>query len=274
MDRRGNVCLLRLPVLILVSMPAAVMLSELLLGLLGPEPDKELIRETGEWTLRLLLVSLAVTPFSVCTDTPKLVYVRRLIGVATCCYAVAHLAQYVIYNNFHLWKVTKEIGLRFYLTIGFVALLGLVALAWTSTEYWTKRLGKRWKQLHRLVYPITALALLHFFIQSKADVSEPVLVSGLFVWLMTWRALPQRSRGHWATPFLLIPVAGLGAALVEFVWCLSATSFPALRVLQANLDLDFGPRPAVWAAIVALGVACFMATLRHGGEWVGRLRQA
>lgn len=274
MDRRGHVCPLRLPVLILVSMPAAIMLGELLLGLLGPEPDKELIRETGKWTLRLLLVSLAVTPFSVCADTPKLVYVRRLIGVATSCYAIAHLAQYVIHNNFYLLKVATEIVLRFYLTIGFVALLGLVALAWTSTDYWSKRLGKRWKQLHRLVYPVTLLALLHFFIQSKADVSEPVLVSGLFIWLMTWRALPQRLRGHWATPFLLVPAAGIGAAAAEFLWCVTATSFPALRVLQANLDLDFGPRPAVWAAIVALGLALFMATVRHGGDWMGRLRQA
>jgi len=121
---------------------------------------------------------------------------------------------------------------------------------------------------------VTLLALLHFFIQSKADVSEPVLVSGLFIWLMTWRALPQRLRGHWATPFLLVPAAGLGAAAVEFVWCVTATNFPALRVLQANLDLDFGPRPAVWAAIAAFGLALFMAAVRHGGDWLARLRPA
>lgn len=274
MDRRGNVCMLRLPVLILVSIPAAVLVSQWLFGLLGPEPDKELMKQTGLWTLRMLLVSLAVTPFSVCSDTPKLVYVRRLIGVATCCYAVAHLAQYVIYNNFHFWKVTKEIGLRFYLTIGFVALLGLVALAWTSTDYWSKRLGKRWKQLHRLIYPIAVLAILHFFIQSKADVSEPVLVAGLFAWLMAWRALPSELRGQWWTPFLLIPVAGLGAALVEFLWCVSATNFPALRVLEANLDLSFGPRPAVWAAIAAFALAVVTVAVRYSDQILARFRLA
>lgn len=274
MNKRGGVCPLRLPTLFLVMVPAAILAVQWRFGLLGPEPDKALMREIGEWTLRLLLMTLAVTPLSVLADTPKVIYVRRLMGVATCCYGVAHLLYYIVYNNFDLPKVATEIALRFYLTIGFVALVGMLVLAWTSNDPWVRRLGKNWKRLHRLIYPITALAVLHFFIQAKADVSEPVFISGLFAWLLTYRALPDTWQRHWAMPLLLVPVAGLGAALFEYLWYALATNFPAGQVLAANLDLSFGPRPAVWSAIAAAALATFSIALRHGGTVIGRLRQA
>lgn len=274
LNRKGEVCEYRSVVFALLLLPALFLAWEWWSGALGPEPLKAAMRDMGEWTLRLVLITLLVTPLRTICDWPTVAYLRRLIGVGTACYAVAHLMLYVVHQNFHLWRVVKEIALRPYLTIGFIALAGLVALAWTSTDGWSKRLGKNWKKLHKLIYPVAALGILHFFIQSKADVSEPVFVSGLFIWLLTFRLLPERWQGHWATPFALIPAAGIGAAFFEFLWCLFATNFPAFLVLEANLDLDFGPRPAVWSAIAALILAVVASTMRFGPEAIARLRQA
>ena len=152
--------------------------------------------------------------------------VRRNVGVAAACYAVAHLSLYVVDQNFKLLTVVSEIALRFYLTIGFVALLVLLALAGTSTDGWVKRLGGNWKRLHRLAYPVGAVALLHFYIQSKLNVSEPVFVSGLFVWLMAWRVVPEgwrrrqdiglyRRAVQWSCGGIR---AGNGGAGVRVVW--------------------------------------------------------
>ena len=94
-------------------------------------------------------------------------------------------------HNYRLGFAASEIALRFYLTIGFTVLLGLVVLGVTSTDGWARRLGRRWKRLHRVIYVLGAIALLHYFIQSKSNVSEPAFFSGLFVWLLLWRALPM-----------------------------------------------------------------------------------
>ncbi len=93
--------------------------------------------------------------------------------------------------------VASEIALRFYLTIGFIAWLGLAALAATSTDAMIRRLGPRWKTLHSLVYGIAAIALLHFMIQAKADVSEPVMMTGFFLILMLFRVLVKRGAPAW-----------------------------------------------------------------------------
>ena len=122
---------------------------------------------------------------------PKLVAIRRMVGVAAFAYACAHLFLYVVDQHFALLHVASEIALRFYLTIGFVTWLGLAALAATSTDAMIRRLGPRWKTLHSLVYGIAVLALLHFMIQAKADVSEPVMMTGFFIILMLFRVLAE-----------------------------------------------------------------------------------
>ena len=231
-------------------------------GMLGPEPVKEAIHGTGLWAVRFLLASLAITPLRWLSDLPQLPYLRRQLGVGSFCYAFTHLLLFVLDQNLDLPKAVLEIVQRFYLTIGFVALLGLGALAWTSTDGWTRRLARDWKRLHRLAYPIGVLAILHFFLQSKADVSEPVFVSGLFLWLMLWRSLPDGVSRRPLAAFLLAPAAALGAAGVEYAWYALATNIPAGLVLAANLDLTFGPRPAVWVGITSLGLA-LLVTLRR-----------
>ena len=110
-----------------------------------------------------------------------LVDVRRMIGVGAFVYAASHISLYFADQMFDVWKVASEIVRRLYLTIGFTALLGLTALAVTSTDGMVRRLGgKRWQRLHNVVYGIGLLALIHYFQQTKADVSVPTFAAGLF----------------------------------------------------------------------------------------------
>ena len=144
--------------------------------------------DLGDWAIRLLFVALAVTPLRQSLGLPRLIQLRRMIGVAAFCYALAHFVFFALDKSLQLGVVAREIALRYYLTIGFAGLLILLALAATSTDGMIRRMGgKRWAALHRLVYGAGALAVVHFFIQSKADVAEPFVMGGLFLWLMLWR---------------------------------------------------------------------------------------
>lgn len=208
------------------------------------------------------MLSLAITPFARILEWPRLLTVRRMVGVTALIYAATHFTLYIVDQKFHLLTVASEIVLRFYLAIGFVALSGLIALGVTSTDAAMKRMGKRWKRLHRLVYPIGVLALLHFFIQTKANVGEPVFVSGLFIWLMLWRLLPAAWRTALPTYYALVPVSAVLTAAVEFAWYGLATRIDPFRILQANWSERFFPRPAHEVAAVALAVAVVVTARR------------
>jgi methionine sulfoxide reductase heme-binding subunit len=256
-DRRGRFLPFKATVFAALFVPGALYAMWLATGELGARPVMEVIHGTGLWAIRLLLISLAITPFARALDWPALLLVRRNVGVAAACYAVAHLLLYVVDQNFKLLTVVSEIALRFYLTIGFVTLLVLISLAVTSTDGWVKKLGPNWKRLHRLAYPAGAVALLHFYIQSKLNVSEPVFVSGLFVWLMAWRSVPEvwrRKQGIAVTAALyggLAVVSGLATAGLEFAWYGLATKVNPWRVIAANESIGRGLRPAHWVFVVA-----------------------
>jgi sulfoxide reductase heme-binding subunit YedZ len=255
-DRRGRFLPFKATVLVSLLVPAALYAVWLATGELGGRPVMETIHGTGLWAIRFLLISLAITPFARALDWPGLLLVRRNVGVAAACYAVVHLCLYVVDQNFKLLTVVSEIALRFYLTIGFCALLVLLALAVTSTDAWVKKLGRNWKRLHRLAYPLGAVALLHFYIQSKLNVSEPVFVSGLFIWLMAWRALPEAWRRKQAIGFTAALYSGLAVfsalatAAMEFGWYGLTTKVNPWRVLYANESIDRGLRPAHWVLVV------------------------
>lgn len=253
-DRAGRLSALRAVVFALLLAPAAWVAAEAALGRLGPEPWKDALREIGLWAIRLLLLTLAVTPLGKILAEPRLLALRRLFGLTTLFYAGLHLALYVGHENFLLGKVASEIALRVYLTIGFVALIGLAVLGWTSTDGWIRRLGPRWKRLHSLAFPIAALGVAHFFLQSKSQLWEAVLAAGFLAWLLLWRVLPAGWRVRLPVLLALAPAAALAAALIEYAWFALATNLPAERILLANLDVAFGLRPAVWAGVAALAV--------------------
>ena len=264
-DRQGRFSGLRAVVLAGLCLPLLFLLWPWATGTLGPEPIEEAMHETGRWAIRFLLLTLVVTPLGRILAWPRLFQIRRMLGLGALAWAVLHLGLYVVEQDFVLARVISEIAKRTYLLIGFAALCGLAVLGWTSTDGWMRRLGRGWKRLHRLVFPIAVLALLHAFIQAKSDVSQAVLLSALFLWLLGWRALPARWQGNLGALAALSVAAMLGAAGVEYLWYALATNLPAARVAAANLDLTFGPRPAVLAGMIGLGVVALLGVWRLVG---------
>ena len=141
-----------------------------------------------------------------------------MIGVGAFFYIAAHLTLYIADQSYDLRKVASEIVLRLYLTIGFIALLGLAVLAATSTDAMVKRLGgMNWRRLHQIIYVIGLLALIHYFQQTKADVSVPVFVSGLFTWLMGYRLIAWWRRGEGELSTLLLLALSVTVAVLTFI---------------------------------------------------------
>ncbi|MCK0208057.1 ferric reductase-like transmembrane domain-containing protein [Starkeya koreensis] len=228
---------------------------------LGARPLVEVIRFIGDWTIRLLLLTLAVTPARRLLNWPKLLSARRTLGLGAALLLAIHFTAYLV-DIGDLGMAAREIVLRIYLTIGFIALLAFAALAATSWDGALRWLGGvRWGRLHALIYPATALGILHFFMQQKLDVTEPTLMAGLFVWLMGWRVMQRYGRG---TGFLnllaLAAFSGLATALIEAGWYLAATGIDPARVLAANLDFAYSIRPAWWVFAAGL-VASLASTL-------------
>lgn len=155
---------------------------------LGADPVTEIEHRTGLWALRLLLLTLAVTPLRQLAGLPVLLRFRRMLGLYAFLYASLHLAAYLVLDLRGYWtQIFEEILERPYITAGFTAWLLLIPLAVTSTRGWMRRLGHRWGQLHRLVYAIGVLAVLHFWWLVKSDLREPLFYAGLLAALLGWR---------------------------------------------------------------------------------------
>ncbi|WP_375409510.1 sulfite oxidase heme-binding subunit YedZ [uncultured Methylobacterium sp.] len=246
-DRAGRLSELKLATLLFALAPGLWLAGSYGLDTLGPKPITALTHATGDWAIRFLLLSLAVTPLRRIANYPKLILVRRMLGLTVLAYAVIHLCLYVVDQNFLIGKVVSEIALRFYLTIGFVALVGLAVLGATSTDGMIRRLGKAWPRLHKAVYAIAALGLFHYFLQTKIDVSAPVFWTGLFIILMGWRGMHRfRVPTNPLTLTGLAVAAAILTALVEAAWYGLKSGVPASAVLGANLDFSYSIRPMWW----------------------------
>ena len=174
----------------------------------------------------------------------QLVDVRRIIGVGAFVYAACHISLYIADQMFDLWKVASEIVLRLYLTIGFTALLGLAALAVTSTDGMVRRMGgKRWQRLHNIIYGIGLLALIHYFQQTKADESVPTFVAALFAWMIGYRLLVKFRNSRDEPPaWMLLALSIVVAALTlvgEAVGLSIVFHAPFARVFQSAFDIDW-----------------------------------
>src|SRR5215475_2463756 len=255
-NRRGDVSALRIVTLLALLTPVVIALVDAQAIYYGPRPINNVIHRTGYWALIFLLASLAVTPLRRIARFGNLIDVRRMIGVGAFCYAAAHISLYVADQMYDLVKVATEIFRRVYLTIGFTALLSLTALAVTSTDGMVKRLGaQRWQLLHQIVYVIAILALIHYFQQTKADVSVPTLTAGLFGWLMGYRILLKlkRTRGE-PSPWLLLALSVIVAALTflcEAVGIGLAFNVSPLRVLDSAFDFDPATIRPGWFVLAA-----------------------
>ena len=219
-------------------------------------PIDNLIHRAGYWTIIFLLSALAVTPLRRIARFNQLVDVRRMIGVGAFFYAATHILLFTADQMFDLTKVASEILFRIYLTIGFIALLGLTVLAVTSTDGMVRRLGvKRWQLLHQAVYVITGLALIHFFQQNKADLWVPTFAAGLFGWMIGHRLLLKwrNSRDEPPTWMLLVLTVTISALtfICEAVGIGILFKVSPLRVLQTSFDFDFDMIRPGWLVLGA-----------------------
>lgn len=248
-DYRGKLSPLKLTVLVALFLPACWTFGEFLTSELGARPLTEAIHQQGLWTIRLILIALAITPLRAILLWPRLILVRRMVGVAAFAYVLLHFALYIADENFNLVTVASEIFKRIYLTIGFAALLGLAVLASTSTDRMVRRLGRKWQKLHRLVYLICILGLIHYSMQSKLEQWEPTIADGIFVWLMGYRLLSARFAVRGWLPLGWLAALGLGAtvltAIGEAAYFRIAFGVGPIRVLGADFSLQTGVRPAV-----------------------------
>jgi methionine sulfoxide reductase heme-binding subunit len=256
-DAAGRLSALRIGTLAILFVPVAIALYDFATEGFGARPLNNVIHRTGYWALLFLLTALAVTPLRRIARFNRLVDVRRMIGVGAFCYIATHLGLYVADQMFDLWKVASEIALRLYLTIGFVAWLGLAALALTSTDAMVRRMGgKRWQRLHNIIYGIGLLALIHFFQQTKADVSVPTFVAGLFGWMIGYRLLikfraTRDEPPTWMLLALSIAIAAL-TFLCEAVGIGIAFNVSPLRVLENAFDFyDFESIRPGWLVLGA-----------------------
>jgi sulfoxide reductase heme-binding subunit YedZ len=253
-DRRGRLSYLRFSVLALLLLPLLKAIFEAGGIAHGARPLNELIHRAGFWALVFLGTTLAVTPFRRIFRYGKLLDVRRMLGVGTFCYIAAHLLLFYADQSYSPSKALHEITHRVYLIIGAIAWLGLAALAVTSTDGMVRRLGPmRWRRLHQVSYVIALLALIHYFQQTKADVTVPIFAASLFCWLITYRLIAawrQASNLSTSYLFLLAIVVSLITFIGEAIGIGLAFHVSPLRVLETIFNFDVGIRPG-WRILVA-----------------------
>ena len=171
---------------------------------LGANPIEFSTRSTGTWTLTGLMITLAVTPLRRLTGYNSLIRYRRMLGVFTFFYASLHFTTYIWLDQFfNPADILKDIYKRPFITVGFAAFVLLVPLAVTSTNAMMRRLGKRWQQLHRLVYLIGGLGVLHYLWLVKKDLTQPLIYGAVLLVLLSFRL-----------PFIASRLSGLSQARV------------------------------------------------------------
>ena len=193
---QGHILPLKITLFLLCLLPFATVLLGAF-GLadirLGANPIEEIIHRLGLWGLRLLFITLAVTPVRLLTGLLALTRFRRMLGLFAFFYVLMHFLTYAILDQGLLYSaIIEDILERPYITLGITALLMLIPLAVTSTKGMMRRLGRRWHKLHRLIYPIAILGVWHFYWQVKQDILEPLVYAAILALLLGFRLWRRR----------------------------------------------------------------------------------
>ena len=171
------------------SAPFCLLLYNGFTNNLTANPIKEITHFTGEWTLNLLLTTLAVTPLRKITGNNSLIRYRRMLGLFTFFYACLHFSTYLVLDQFFDWnEIVLDVAKRPYITVGFTAFTLLIPLAVTSTNKMVQRLGNNWRKLHKLIYLIGALAIVHYLWLVKADLLPPIIYGVILCVLLALRS--------------------------------------------------------------------------------------
>jgi sulfoxide reductase heme-binding subunit YedZ len=186
----GRLTLIKALVILACVLPFALLAARAFgYGSLGANPIQEVLHTLGKTGLNLLLITLAVTPVRRLTGLKWLVALRRALGLAVFAYILLHAVTYVVLDLQLAWSTFfADVAQRPYITVGVAALILLVPLAVTSTNSMQRSLGRRWQKLHRLVYVISILGVVHFFWQVKITTVEPLLYTFFLIVLLGFRA--------------------------------------------------------------------------------------
>ena len=182
-------------VFILCLMPFALLVMNAINNELGPNPVEEMIRTLGDWGIYFLLIGLSISPARKILNQTWLICYRRMIGLFAFFYASMHFLSYIWFDQFFsVAEIVEDIIKRPFITIGFICFLLLVPLALTSTNRMMKRLKKNWGRLHKIVYPVSMLALLHYFMMVKADYLVPGVLLVVLSLLLGYRLVLKFKR--------------------------------------------------------------------------------
>lgn len=187
------------PAIFALSLAPALWLS---LGVwfdwLGANPIEVLIRDSGEWALRFLMLTLALSTIRRLWGWAQGMRLRRMLGLYAFFYASLHLFSYLWLDQFFFWEdIWYDIVDRPFITVGMLAFLLMTPLAITSTKAWMRKLGRRWMKLHQLVYPLSIFAVIHFFWLVKADLTEPVIYAVILTFLLGERLYRFAANRDW-----------------------------------------------------------------------------
>lgn len=179
-----------------VFLLALVPLAWLATHRLGPNPIETITHTTGDWTLRFLVLTLAVTPLRKLLGLPELIRYRRMLGLFAFFYGTLHFMTYLWLDKFFdAAEIIKDVGKRPFIAAGFTGFVLLIPLALTSTAASIRRLGgQRWRRLHRLVYVSALAGVAHYYWQVKSDIRGPLVYFALIAALLLWRIVPASSR--------------------------------------------------------------------------------
>jgi sulfoxide reductase heme-binding subunit YedZ len=252
----------------LMFVPAIWLVHDLATGEFGPVPLGGLTYWSGVWATALLLLALAITPAVTISRWRLLAIVRRMVGVTALAYTIAHLFIYFALRFWNFAFIANEVVTRLSLIVATVATLGLVALGATSVDAAVRRMGaKGWQALHNIVYVVTALALVHY-LMSPGLFPDQFLMSGMFFWLMVWRALGRRGLGANAAALALLAVATAAFTALLEVGCIWAfRDYQLAEIFSIYFTFILGV-PPMWTNL-AIGLAIAAAALALQGLRAG-----
>jgi methionine sulfoxide reductase heme-binding subunit len=188
-----NIALSKCLVFPLCIWPFLLLVWDAMHGRLGADPVNALIHRSGWWALLMLMLSLSMTPLRRITGKPWWIRFRRLLGLYAFFYACIHFSSYLLDRGARWDDIWKDVFKRPYITVGFSAFILLIPLAITSTKGMMRRLGSRWQKLHKSVYVIAILGVVHFWWQVKADIRQPLTFAIILAVLLAFRIFKKKS---------------------------------------------------------------------------------
>jgi len=189
-------------VFLICLVPLGILIWEAFAGRLGANPTQFLEHATGDWTLRFVAITLAVTPLRKILRQPQLIRFRRMLGLFAFFYGCCHFAIYLTFDQiFDLHGIWADVLKRRYITVGFTGFVLMIPLALTSTAGWIRRMGgRRWAMLHRAIYLTAIAGVIHYYWLVKSDVHLPLEYAAVMAVLLGWRVFDHYAKPRRTTP--------------------------------------------------------------------------